>query len=182
MKKLYGIITFFVLLAIDQITKFLIVSNFELGEEKELISKVFSLEYIRNTGAAWGIMQDKTWFFATFSSIVCVLLFIFYLKIPKDRKYSVLSVIIVLLVSGAVGNLIDRVFRKYVVDFLYFKLIDFPVFNVADIYVTVAGIALVLTVMFYYKDEDFDFISLKRNKEKKEDNELNKKTVKINNK
>ena len=160
MKKLYGIITCFILLAIDQITKLLVVSNFNLGEEKELISKVFSLEYIRNTGAAWGIMQDKTWFFAVFSSIVCVLLIIFYFKIPKEKKYNILSVIIILLISGALGNLIDRVFRKYVVDFFYFKLIDFPVFNVADIYVTVAGIGLILTVVFYYKDEDFEFIAL----------------------
>lgn len=177
MKKLYGIIMFFVLLVLDQVTKLLVVSNFRLGEEKELISKVFSLEYIRNTGAAWGIMQDKTWFFALFSSVVCIFLIIFYFKIPKEKKYNLLSVIIILLISGAVGNLIDRVFRKYVVDFFYFKLIDFPVFNVADIYVSIAGVALILVVMFYYKDEDFEFISFKKNKTEAKDKTVKNKSV-----
>ena len=153
---------FLVLLVIDQVTKFIVVSNFDLGQEKELISKVFSFEYVRNTGAAWGIMQDKTWFFIIFSSIVCIFLILFYFKIPMDKKYNILSLIMVLLVSGAIGNLIDRITRKYVVDFFYFKLIDFPVFNVADIYVTIAGIALVIVVLFYYKDEDFEFIKFKK--------------------
>ena len=64
--------------------------------------------------------------------------------------------------AGAIGNMIDRMFRKYVVDFIYFRLIDFPVFNVADIYVTVAAVLLIVLVVFYYKDEDFDKIFSKR--------------------
>ena len=167
MKKLYGIIMFVVLVLIDQVTKILIVNNFSLGEELELIKGVFSFEYIRNTGAAWGIMPNGTSFFAVFSSIVCVFLIILYFKIPLEKKYKLFSSIIVLLTAGAVGNLIDRCIRKYVVDFLYFKLIDFPVFNVADIYVTVAGFMLIFTVLFYYKDEDFDFLSFKFNKKSK---------------
>ena len=67
------------------------------------------------------------------------------------EKYNYLSMVIIILVSGAIGNLIDRCFRKYVVDFFYFKLIDFPVFNVADIYVTVAAIMLILLIMFFIK-------------------------------
>ena len=63
--------------------------------------------------------------------------------------------------GGAAGNFIDRLFRGYVVDFIYFSLIDFPVFNIADIYVVCGGIVLVLLVVFKYKDEDFEFLSLK---------------------
>ena len=81
--------------------------------------------------------------------------------------------------SGAIGNLIDRCFRKYVVDFFYFKLIDFPVFNVADIYVTSAAIVLIILIMFYYKEEDFDFMKISKNKKElvhnKEDNEKDNK-------
>lgn len=66
--------------------------------------------------------------------------------------------IIVLLVSGAIGNFIDRCLNNYVIDFFYFKLIDFPVFNVADIYVTVAAILLILLFCFYYKEEDIDML------------------------
>lgn len=72
----------------------------------------------------------------------------------------------VLMLSGALGNMIDRVFRGYVIDFIYFSLIDFPVFNMADIYVVCGGILLVIFVFFKYKKEDdFDFLSF-RKKEK----------------
>ena len=70
--------------------------------------------------------------------------------------------------AGAFGNLIDRVFRGYVVDFFYFKWIDFPVFNVADIYVTLSAIALIIVVLFYYKEEDFSLIFTGKLKDEKE--------------
>lgn len=165
MKKIYGILGLVLLIAFDQLTKIAVIKNFVLGEEKEIIKNVFSLEYIRNTGAAWGMFPNGTVFFAVFSTIVCILLFILYMKIPKEKKYTILSVVVLTLIAGAVGNLIDRVFRHFVVDFFYFKLIDFPVFNVADIYVTVSAIVLIIIIMFYYKEEDFDFIKLSRRKD-----------------
>ena len=70
--------------------------------------------------------------------------------------------------AGAFGNLIDRVFRGYVVDFFYFKWIDFPVFNVADIYVTLSAIALIIVVLFYYKEEDFSLIFTGKLQDEKE--------------
>ena len=63
--------------------------------------------------------------------------------------------------AGAFGSLIDRVARGYVVDFFYFKLIDFPIFNVADIYVTVTMVLLIGLILFYYKEEDFEFLRRK---------------------
>lgn len=68
------------------------------------------------------------------------------------------------MLAGALGNFIDRVFRGFVVDFIYISLIDFPVFNLADIYVVCSGILLVLAVCLKYKDEDFDFLSRKTTK------------------
>ena len=79
-------------------------------------------------------------------------------KLPFTRRYLPLRVCMVLLVSGALGNVIDRVMHRYVVDFFYFKLIDFPVFNVADIYVTVGTFILAFLLLFYYKEEDLDRI------------------------
>ena len=75
-----------------------------------------------------------------------------------SRHYMPLRVCAVLIVSGALGNFIDRVRLDYVVDFLYFKLIDFPIFNVADIYVTVTTIFLFLLLCFYYKEEELEQI------------------------
>lgn len=69
-----------------------------------------------------------------------------------------MDIVLVLFISGAIGNFIDRITNQYVIDFLYFKLINFPIFNVADIYVTVAAFAMIFFVLFYYKEDDFDEI------------------------
>ena len=172
MKKLYGYIMLVVLILIDQLSKLFITTNFFLGEEREVIKNVFSIEYIRNTGAAWGMFPNGTIFFIIFSLIVCIGLLVLFNKTPKEKNYNYLSMVIIILVSGAVGNLIDRCFRKYVVDFFYFKLIDFPVFNVADIYVTVSASMLIVLIMFYYKKDDIKFISFSRKKTDKEDKDL----------
>ena len=81
-----------------------------------------------------------------------------YYKIPWNKHFVWLKVILVLFVAGAIGNLIDRIFLNYVVDFFYFKLINFPIFNVADIYVTVAAILFIIFCLFYYKEEDFELL------------------------
>lgn len=81
-----------------------------------------------------------------------------YSNINDIPKYKLLRIVIVILVAGAIGNMIDRVRYGYVVDFFYFKLIDFPVFNVADIYVVVSMISMFLLFIFKYTNEDFDEI------------------------
>ena len=83
-------------------------------------------------------------------------------KMPSDGKYRPLAVCLMMISAGAVGNMIDRVSQGYVVDFLYFKLINFPIFNVADCYVTIGAACLVFLIMFYYKDEDMACFSLKK--------------------
>ena len=96
--------------------------------------------------------------FAILTVIVVALLIIAYLRIPTDRRYFWINICIILFISGAIGNLIDRVFNHYVVDFFYFSLINFPIFNVADIYVTVAAFLFIFLLLFYYKEEDFEKI------------------------
>ena len=113
---------------------------------------------LENRGAAFGIFQNRQWFFILVTLIVLAGLFFLSGRIPRDRKYLPLKICLYLIAAGAVGNLIDRVFRSYVVDFIYFKLIDFPIFNVADIYVTVSAILLVLLMLFFYKEEDLEQI------------------------
>ena len=87
------------------------------------------------------------------------------IKIPRNKHYFALEFLLVLVASGAVGNLIDRISLGYVVDFFYFKLIDFPIFNVADIYVSVSCIFLAVLLIFFYKEQDFQFISKNKKKE-----------------
>ena len=89
---------------------------------------------------------------------ICYILF----KMPEDKKYNILHLLLVLIASGAIGNMIDRIRLEYVVDFFYFVLINFPIFNVADIYVSVACALLAIVMLFVYKDEDLDFISIRK--------------------
>ena len=123
-----------------------------------LWKNVLELSYLENRGAAFGIFQGKQWPLIIFTVIVLILIIYFYLmRIPAEKHFGLLNGIAILFFAGAIGNFIDRVTQRYVVDFFYFRLINFPVFNVADIYVTVAAVLLILCLLFY-KEEDFERI------------------------
>lgn len=142
---------------LDQVTKYLTVVNLKNDAAFPILKDIFELTYVENKGAAFGIFQEKRWFFILITIMVLVFILYYYFKLPRNRKYNPLKFSLILIVSGAIGNLIDRVRLGYVIDMLYFKLINFPVFNVADSYVVVGSILLMLLIMFKYKDHDFDF-------------------------
>ena len=147
-----------VLIAADQITKFFAVVNLKDLPPWVLWEGVFELQYLENRGAAFGMLQGKKGFFILTSVIVLVAIVYVLVKIPCQKKYTKLHIILVFIASGAVGNLIDRIRYDYVVDFLYFRLIHFPIFNVADIYVSVGTAVLAVLILFYYKDEELKFL------------------------
>ena len=149
-----GVIAFFILIVIDQITKKAAVLHLKDQQPVELIKNVFQLYYLENRGAAFGIMQGRKPFFIAITIIILIVIVYVYAKMPVLKKYVLLRVLLVLIAAGAVGNFIDRFVQGYVVDFFYFSAINFPIFNVADIYVTCSAIVLILTVLFYYKDQD----------------------------
>ncbi len=150
------------LTSIDQFTKFVIKSKFELYESKELLKNVFAITYIQNKGAAWGVMQGRRIFFLILTALVVIGCFYVLYNIIGNRKYIMLTICITILISGAVGNMIDRFKYAYVIDFFDFKLIDFPVFNVADIYVTVSMFLIFFLLIFKYKEEDISEIMGKK--------------------
>ena len=147
-----------ILVAVDQFIKYLAVLKLKDQPPYVLIKDVLQLEYLENRGAAFGILQDKRIFFYLCVALVILFVIYFYTKVPLDQKFLPLRLCAVFVVSGAIGNLIDRVRLNYVIDFIYFKLIDFPIFNVADIYVTVSAVALILLVSIYYKEDDLERI------------------------
>ncbi len=156
-------ILFFILLVIlDQITKNLAVVYLKDKPAYVLLDGVFELHYLENSGAAFGMLQNQKILFVTIAAVILVIIGYLLLKLPRNRHYAMLEVLLVLIASGAVGNMIDRVQFNYVVDFFYFKLIDFPIFNVADIYVSVSCVLLAILVIFFYKDDDFDFLGKKK--------------------
>lgn len=148
-----------VLIVIDQITKLMAIHGLMNQQPFVILDGILELHYLENRGAAFGILQGKKAFFIIFTILVLAFIAYIYLKrIPDEKKFRLLDGICILFFAGAVGNFIDRVFRNYVVDFFYFKLIDFPIFNVADIYVTVAAFAMIILGLFYYKEDDYNKI------------------------
>ncbi|MDF2611068.1 MAG: hypothetical protein K0R92_2542 [Lachnospiraceae bacterium] len=162
MKKFRHLQYLVLLIAFDQFTKYLAVTKLMDQEPFVLIKNVFQFRYHENTGAVWGILNDKTYLLALVSFVIMIGILYFYIKIPSDKRYDLLKIVIVFIAAGALGNFIDRIFRQYVVDFLYFELIDFPIFNIADSYITVAAISLIILSIFVYKEEDFEFLSKKK--------------------
>lgn len=154
---------------LDQWSKYLAVTHLKDKGPLDLIPGIFQLTYLENRGAAFGILQGKQWFFYISTLAVMAVIIWLYMKMPATRKFVPLRACAVLIVSGAVGNFIDRIRLNYVIDFFYFKWIDFPVFNVADIFVTVSTILLLLLILFYYKEEDIEQILHGRRGERNQD-------------
>ena len=144
----------------DQFTKWLAVTFLKDQEPFVLIPGVFEFRYLENRGAAFGIFQGKQYLFLIGGVLVLLLIGYIYGKIPVKKRFGLLRLCAVLVASGAVGNMIDRMVQNYV--------IDFPIFNVADCYVVIGCFLFALLIFFYYKDEDLDFIfPVKENKQKK---------------
>lgn len=157
-----------VLIFFDQFTKFLACKYLEDKPAIEIIRGVLELRFLRNNGAAFGMMQNQKIFFILVAVLILFVIAYVLFRLPDDKKYNVMHVLLVMLASGAAGNLIDRVMHDYVVDFIYFVLINFPIFNVADIYVTVSTFLFVILFLFYYKENDFDFLGFNQKNKKKD--------------
>ena len=132
-----------VVIAIDQFTKWLIVKNMELGESIPIIDNVLYITSHRNRGAAWGMLQNQMWFFYIITVIFVIGVIYYIQKYGKQDKFLGLSLALIL--GGAIGNFIDRVWRKEVVDFIhtYIFSYNFPVFNIADSALCI-GVVLIL--------------------------------------
>lgn len=164
MKYIKAIVSIIVLTAIDQITKFLAVRYLMEGGPIVLIDGVFELRYLENRGSAFGLMENQRIFFIIITIIIVGIFVWLYCKLPDTRRMRWMHLICIGIISGALGNFIDRFINGYVVDFFYFKLINFPIFNVADIYVTVSAAVLIVLGVFYYKEDDYKFLTVRKNK------------------
>lgn len=149
-----GIIVTLILVAIDQITKYIALTQLKPVGNITFIDGVMDFTFVENRGAAFGILHGKTWLLLILAIVICALLIYSMLKMPEKKEYKWLKATLWLIIAGAVGNVIDRLFRGYVVDFFEFTFISWPVFNVADIYVVVGTIVMALLVLFVIKDED----------------------------
>ena len=156
------------LTALDQWTKALAVRYLMNQTPVVLMEGVFQLHYSENRGAAFGLLQGKQFFFFLITLLVLGAAAYMVWHMPPVKRFFPMWFALLLVASGAVGNMIDRVSQGYVVDFLYFKLIDFPIFNVADCYVVIATFSLILLFFFFYSDEELEFLSFKGMKKESE--------------
>lgn len=153
-----------ILIGIDQFTKYLAVLHLKDKPAYPIVDGVFELQYLENRGAAFGMLQNQKGLFLLITVFVLISIVYILIKMPEDKKYNILHLLLVLISAGAIGNMIDRVRLAYVVDFFYFVLIDFPIFNMADIYVSVACVLLAIVMLFVYKEEDLEFINFRQKK------------------
>ena len=142
------------LLLFDQWTKALSVEKLSGGRHFPLIRGVLEFYYLENHGAAFSLFQNALVFLSAVAVITLAILAFLLFRTPHENPFYPMRILFVMVCAGAAGNLIDRLKFNYVRDFIYFSLINFPVFNMADIYVCVAMFFLVILVMFVYKDED----------------------------
>ncbi len=140
-------------LGADQLTKYYIISNFELGDSAEFINGLIDIQYIHNRGAAWGMLSGKTWILLVVTVLVMALCIMFLIKTGNKSRLMLWAMSLV--ISGGFGNMIDRVFRDgNVIDFLHFEFWpSFPVFNVADCAIVIgAGLLLLYFLLESVKE------------------------------
>lgn len=140
-----------VIIGIDQLSKWLVITKMDVYEQIPIIDGFFYLTSHRNEGAAWGILQGKMMFFYIITTIVVIGL-IYYMQ-RYARNFTLLAISLSLVLGGAIGNFIDRLFRKEVVDFLDFIIFtyDYPIFNIADSVLVVGVIGLLIATLFEEK-------------------------------
>ena len=137
-----------IIVAVDQFTKFLTVQNIDLYEIVEVIPNILSWMYIQNDGAAWSILEGQMWFFYIITVIVIGVVIYYLQKYGKNSR--LFSVALALILAGSIGNFIDRIRFEYVIDMVRLEVINFPIFNVADMSLS---IGVFLMIIFVFIDE-----------------------------
>lgn len=133
------------LILFDQLVKSYVVKTIALGEIKSWIPNLVSLTYLQNRGAAFSMLQDQQWFFAVITLVVMVGAIWYLHKHIEDSSWTVFGLI--LIIAGGLGNFIDRISQGFVVDMFHLDFINFAIFNVADSYLTVGVIVLMITML-----------------------------------
>ena len=153
-----------VLLALDQFTKYLAIERLKDRPAVPLIDGVLELNYLENRGSAFGMLQNQKYFILFVGVVFMAVILFFLFKLPEGKKFCIVHIFLAAVIAGGAGNMIDRIRFDYVVDFISFVLINFPIFNVADCYIVVSVIGLFILFLFVFKEKDLEFLSFKQKK------------------
>ncbi|MBO7356337.1 MAG: signal peptidase II [Lachnospiraceae bacterium] len=157
-----------VAVVLDQLTKHEAVVRLSDGTSYPIIDEILELYYIVNTGSSWGMLAGQKALILCISVVIIALCIYLMAKCPEDTKFIPFNVCLSMIIAGGIGNGIDRIRFSYVIDFIYFKAIDFPVFNVADIFVTCGAFIFILLILFRYNEKDLEFMRPSGKTEKKD--------------
>ena len=155
---LFGPVLSLILIVLDRLTKDLAVLKLKDKAPFVVWDGVFEFYYFENTGAAWGMLKEKQGFFYILTVVFCIVVIWEIIRIYKNPRFMPLIYTMFTVLAGALGNFYDRISFKYVVDFIYVKIINFPIFNLADCYITISVIILMLLLFFYYTDDEFEIM------------------------
>lgn len=146
MLAFFSILTIILLVTVDQLLKIIMEVWLQPIGAHPMIEGFLEFRYVQNTGAAFGVMENRTWLLAAVS-VVIIAVGVYFICSGKLNN-PLYSATAILVIAGGIGNLIDRIFRHYVVDFIATQFIDFPVFNFADILITVGEFLLIACVIY----------------------------------
>ena len=149
-----AVLAWALLVFLDQYTKYLAVTFLKPRGFVSLIPNVLELRYLENRGAAFGILKNRQWVFVVFAFACIIACAWIGIRLLAANRHTASRICLAVLAAGAAGNLIDRITNGFVVDFIYISLIRFPVFNLADICVSLGTAALVILVLFVYREEE----------------------------
>ncbi|MFZ2576992.1 signal peptidase II [Lactococcus hircilactis] len=150
MKKIISLVMILIGVLIDQVFKNWIVANIPLGQSRSFIPNVLALTYLQNKGAAWSSLEGQQWFFMILTPIVVVVAAYFLWK-KANQKWYYLG--LTLIISGALGNFIDRVRQGFVVDMFQTMFVNFPIFNVADALLSIGFVILFIAIITDKEDK-----------------------------
>lgn len=154
-KRILHLILFIALVGLDQLSKVWARGTLKGGADITVLPKLLSFSYLENRGAVWGIFQNKRIFLILLTAVIFLVVLFLYFRLPMQKRYTPARIVLVFIAAGGLGNLIDRIIFGYVTDFIRFDFIDFPIFNVADMYITVCEVLALILVFFVYRG-DFD--------------------------
>ncbi len=161
---LLDLLLFILLIVADQVTKYLAIVYLKGQEAIDLIDGVLELQYLENRGSAFGMLQNQKVFLLFVGVLFMAVLLFFVIKMPAEKKFIPANIVFTMVMAGGIGNMIDRIRFDFVVDFISFVLINFPIFNVADIFIVIGTFSLFVLFMFVYKEKDLEFLSFKQNR------------------
>lgn len=153
MMWILSLVAVLAMIGLDQITKYLAVAQLKPIGNMTVIDGFLDFTFVENRGVAFGMLSGKKWVILLMVAVIVAVLVYYFMTLPKQKEYNLVRVALLMILAGAVGNVIDRIFRGYVVDFFEFTFIQWPVFNVADIYVVCGVILLCILMLFVIRDE-----------------------------